>query len=133
MLNYYFDVLKKYAVFNGRAGRKEFWMFVLIDFIVMIIISVIDHYAGWTDKSGNGPLNLIYNLATLLPRLGLAIRRLHDTGRSGWYLLLNLIPIIGWIITFVYAVQDSQAGTNKYGPNPKGINAPTPPPTPMPV
>jgi len=116
-MNWYIDVLKKYAVFNGRARRQEFWMFFLFNFIVAVILTAIDAVLG------TGFLYMLYAVAVLLPTLGVSIRRLHDTGRSGWWILLNLIPLIGFIILIVFFVQDSQPGSNEHGPNPKGVEA----------
>jgi len=118
-MNWYIDVLKKYAVFNGRARRKEFWMFVLINLIVSIALSVVDGIIGTTTATGMGILSLIYALGVLLPSIGVSIRRLHDSGKSGWLLLLAFIPLIGVIILIVLYVLDSTPGDNKYGPNPK--------------
>jgi uncharacterized membrane protein YhaH (DUF805 family) len=111
-MNWYIDVLKKYAVFDGRASRQEFWMFVLINFIISVVLNVVSTTLG-----------AIYALAVLLPNIGVGVRRLHDTGRSGWWLLVGLIPIIGWIVLIVFFVQESQPGDNPFGPNPKTITA----------
>lgn len=107
-MEWYLAVLKQYAVFTGRARRKEFWMFVLINLIIAIVL-------GWISEV----VSSVYGLAVLLPAIGVAIRRLHDTGRTAWWLLLNFIPVIGTIILIVFYAQDSERGTNEYGPNPK--------------
>jgi uncharacterized membrane protein YhaH (DUF805 family) len=121
-MNWYLDVLKKYAVFNGRARRKEYWMFTLFNVIVSIVIGAIDMGLGLSiGASSMGILGLIYTLAILLPAIGVSIRRLHDTGRSGWWLLLVLIPFIGPLVLLVFFVMDSTPGDNQYGPNPKGV------------
>jgi uncharacterized membrane protein YhaH (DUF805 family) len=112
-MNWYVDVLKKYAVFDGRARRQEFWMFALINFIVALVLNFISPFLGG-----------IYALAVLLPNIGVGVRRLHDIGRSGWWLLVGLIPLIGWIVLIVFFVQDSQPGDNQFGPNPKAVVAP---------
>jgi uncharacterized membrane protein YhaH (DUF805 family) len=124
-MNYYFDVLKKYAVFGGRATRKEYWMFVLWNVIVSIVLSIIVGMIGSaTNNPGFASIVMgLYALALILPSLAVAARRLHDTGRSGWWLLIGLIPIIGAIILLVFMVMDSKPD-NKYGPNPKGMSAP---------
>jgi len=114
-MNWYLEVLKKYAVFSGRARRMEYWMFVLINFIIALVLGVIEGLLGITYSV----LSTLYSLAVLIPSLAVAVRRLHDTNRSGWWILINLIPVIGWIIFIVFAAQDSQPGTNQYGPNPK--------------
>lgn len=115
-MNWYIAVLKKYAVFTGRARRKEFWMFVLINLIISVVLSFAEIALG-----GPGIMSIIYSLAVLLPGIGVSIRRLHDTNRSGWWLLIGLIPLVGLIIMIIFMVQDSQAGENQYGPNPKGF------------
>jgi uncharacterized membrane protein YhaH (DUF805 family) len=122
-MNWYIEVLKKYAVFSGRARRKEYWMFVLISTIISIVLSALDAALGLTRMGGVGPLDGIYSLAVLIPSIAVSIRRLHDTNRSGWWLLINMIPVIGWIIYFVFLVSDSDPGTNEYGPNPKAYAA----------
>lgn len=113
-MNWYIDVLKKYAVFSGRARRKEYWMFTLINIIISIILGVIDGMLG------TAIIGMIYSLAVLIPCIAVSIRRLHDTGRSGWWLLIGLIPLIGLIVLIIFMVQDSESGDNQYGPNPKG-------------
>ncbi len=123
-MNWYFEVLKKYAVFSGRARRKEYWFFVLFNIIVSIILAVIDGVTGTLDpESGMGLLGLIYTLAILIPALAVSVRRLHDTGRSGWWLLILLIPLIGTIVILIFMVQDSKPEENQYGPNPKTASA----------
>ncbi len=119
-MQWYIDVLKKYAVFDGRARRKEYWMFVLFNVITSIILGIVDRIIG-TDygSSGSGMLSSIYSLAVLLPTIGVAIRRMHDTNRSGWWILINLIPCIGWIWFIVLAAQEGGVGDNQYGPDPK--------------
>jgi len=121
-MNYYLDVLKKYAVFSGRAQRKEFWMFALINVIAIYVLGFIDGALGtWIFASGFGLLSVIYLLAVFLPMLGLSVRRLHDTGRSGWWLLINIIPLIGPITLLVFYCLDSTPKENQYGDNPKEI------------
>ena len=120
-MQWYIDVLKKYTVFSGRARRKEYWMFVLFNVIVSIILSIIDRIIG-TDFGGSstsGWLSTIYSLAVLLPTIGVGIRRMHDTNRSGWWILISLVPCIGWIWYIVLAAQEGTAGDNNYGPDPK--------------
>ena len=121
---WYFEVLKKYAVFSGRSRRKEYWFFVLFNIIISIILAVIDGVTGTLDpESGMGLLGLVYTLAILIPALAVSVRRLHDTGRSGWWLLLLLIPLIGTIVILIFMVQDSKPEENQYGPNPKTTSA----------
>jgi uncharacterized membrane protein YhaH (DUF805 family) len=112
-MSWYIQVLKKYAVFSGRACRMEFWMFSLFNFIIAFVLFFIEGLAG-----GPGVLGNLYGLAVLLPGLGVSVRRLHDTGLSGWWLFIGLIPLIGAIILLIFMVSGSQEGTNKYDPSP---------------
>ncbi|WP_433168765.1 DUF805 domain-containing protein [Kribbella sp. CA-247076] len=121
-MQWYIDVLKKYAVFSGRARRKEYWMFVLFNVIVSIILSILDRALGLTYGSGasqSGWLSTIYSLAVLIPSIAVGVRRMHDTNRSGWWILINLIPCVGFIWFIVLAAQEGTAGDNQYGPDPK--------------
>jgi uncharacterized membrane protein YhaH (DUF805 family) len=119
-MQWYLDVLKKYAQFSGRARRKEYWYFVLFNMIFSIVLAMVDNQTGTLNaESGVGLLSGIYSLAVLIPSIAVAFRRLHDTGRSAWWLLIGLIPIIGWIVIIVFLVQDSQEGENEYGVSPK--------------
>jgi uncharacterized membrane protein YhaH (DUF805 family) len=120
-MNWYLDAVKnKYAVFDGRAHRQEFWHFMLFYFLIYFALSLFDHVIGAVeDQTGTGLFSGIYALAMLVPSLAVGARRLHDTGRSGWWQLLSLIPILGILILIFFFVQDSQSGDNQYGPNPK--------------
>ena len=115
-MNWYLEALQKYAVFSGRSRRKEYWYFVLFNILISIVLAVIDRAIG---SSGHGILGGIYSLAVLIPGLAVTVRRLHDTDRSGWWLLLGLIPVIGAIVLFVFVLGDSTPGANQYGANPK--------------
>jgi uncharacterized membrane protein YhaH (DUF805 family) len=120
-MQWYIDVLKKYTVFSGRARRKEYWMFVLFSFIVSVVLSILDRVLGlnYGPNDSSGWLQTIYGLAVLLPSIAVAIRRMHDTNRSGWWILINLIPCVGFIWFIVLAAQEGTAGDNQYGPDPK--------------
>ena len=118
-MNWYLDAWKNYANFQGRARRKAYWMFVLFNIIALVILSLIEGALGLSGQNGYGILTGLYTLAMILPLIALAVRRLHDTGRSGWWLLIGLVPLIGPIVLIVFYVTDSQPGTNQYGPNPK--------------
>jgi len=113
-MSWYVEALKKYAEFSGRARRKEYWMFVLVNMVIISVLYIIEGLAG-----GPGFLGGLYSLAVLIPSLAVGVRRLHDTNRSGWWLLIGFIPLIGAIVLLVFTVQDSQPGGNQYGPNPK--------------
>lgn len=120
-MNWYIEVIKKYAVFSGRARRKEYWYFFLFNFLVSFVIAFVEGIAGFVDPEiGYGMLSAIYSLAVLIPGIAVSIRRLHDTNRSGWWLLLILIPLIGAIALLIFFASDSQPGENEYGANPKG-------------
>jgi uncharacterized membrane protein YhaH (DUF805 family) len=124
-MNYYVDVLKKYTVFSGRAARKEYWMFALWNFIIAVALTAVSATIVLLAKNSLvGFVVDLYALAVLLPNLGVFIRRMHDTGRTGWWIFIGLIPIIGAIVLLVFLVQDSKPGDNQYGPNPKGVGAP---------
>ncbi|HHX35231.1 MAG TPA: DUF805 domain-containing protein [Gammaproteobacteria bacterium] len=123
-MNWYLEVLKKYAVFSGRARRKEYWYFVLFNIVISVILSAIDGMMGsYNAETGMGLLGSIYILAILLPGIGVSIRRLHDTGRSGWWLLIGFVPLIGAIVLIVLMLQNSKPGQNQYGANPKETTA----------
>lgn len=112
-MNYYIDVLKQYAVFSGRARRKEYWMFVLFNFIVSLVIAIIATVVKLPI------LSTIYALAVFLPSLGVSIRRLHDIGKSGVWILISCIPVIGAIWLLILLVKEGDSTTNDYGENPK--------------
>ena len=115
-MEWYITVLKNYAVFSGRARRKEYWMFFLIIFLISIAISIVGAMMGAE------LLGMLYSLAVFIPSLAVAVRRLHDTGRSGWWFLIALIPIVGAFILLYFLVKDSDEGENAYGENPKGFS-----------
>jgi uncharacterized membrane protein YhaH (DUF805 family) len=124
-MNYYTSVLKNYAVFSGRTARKGYWMFILVNFVVSLIISFVAPLLG--DKSGI--IGIIYMLAVLIPTWAVGARRLHDINKSGWWQLIALIPIIGGIWLIVLFATDSNLGDNRFGANPKGPVATVVPPT----
>jgi len=122
-MHWYIEVLKKYADFSGRARRKEYWLFVLINLAVAFTIGIIDGLAGLADPvSGYGPLGGLYVLAVLIPGIAVGVRRLHDTDRSGWWLLMAVVPFAA-IALLIFLASDSQAGTNQHGPSPKAVAA----------
>lgn len=121
-MNWYLKALNQYADFNGRARRKEYWMFFLFNMVFATVALLIDIAAGTANlDSGSGVFQGIYSLAVLIPGLAVGVRRLHDVGKSGWMLLIALIPIIGAIWLLVLMVTDSKEGTNKWGENPKDV------------
>ena len=123
-MNWYLEVLKKYAVFSGRARRKEYWYFILFNILINIVLSVVDGLTGNFDPATNiGLLSGIYTLAILIPSIAVSVRRLHDTGRSGWWLLISFVPLIGFFVLLFFMLQNSKAEQNKYGNNPKKLTS----------
>ena len=109
---------QKYVDFSGRARRSEYWWFAVFALLVSIVADLIDVMLGTMSDTNVGVVGAIAALALLLPSLAVAIRRLHDTSRTGWWILIGLIPIVGWIVLIVFYFQDSH-GDNAYGPSPK--------------
>ena len=109
-MEYMFLPLKKFADFEGRARRKEYWMFFLFTFVVGLVLGFIDEMIS---PGGIGILALVFQLAVLIPSIAVAIRRMHDVGKSGWFIL---IPIYNLILVLT----EGNKGTNEYGPDPKG-------------
>ena len=122
-MEWYIKVIKQYADFSGRARRKEYWMFALISTIISVILTILDFVVFGLSASGLGILSGIYGLAVLIPFLAVAIRRLHDTSHSGWWIFIMLVPIIGFIVYIYYLVKDGDPGRNEYGDNPKNVRA----------
>jgi uncharacterized membrane protein YhaH (DUF805 family) len=118
-MNWYLAVLKKYAVFGGRARRMEYWMFFLFNFIISFAIGFLESIIG-------SPmiLSTIYSLAVFVPGLAVTVRRLHDTGKSGWWILIAFVPFVGWLILLIFMFIDGTPGANQYGENQKGLVAP---------
>lgn len=109
---------EKYTDFSGRAMRSEFWWFVLFVFIVSSILSLIDMMLFSGVLEDIGPLNAMFSLIMLIPSIAVTARRLHDIGKSGWWQLLFLIPIIGFLIIVWWAATKGDDGPNEYGPDP---------------
>ena len=109
-MKWFIKCLKQYADFRGRARRKEYWMFTLINGIIGFVMGLL----------GLTILSWIYSVAVFIPSLAVGVRRIHDIGKSAWWILLFLIPVIGWIWLIILFVQDSQPGENQWGENPKG-------------
>lgn len=113
-MHWYLDVLKKYAVFSGRARRQEYWMYMLFNYIAIIVAAVLDLVLGTLPI-----IMAIYLFAVLLPSLGVTIRRLHDTGRTGWWILFGIVPLAGPITLLVFDCLEGDRSENAYGPDPK--------------
>lgn len=116
-MNEFMTALRKYAVFQGRARRREYWMFTLGTVILGVIAGAID--AGLTAVAGVAFVGILLNLALIVPSLSVTARRLHDIGRSGWWMLLILIPLVGWIVLFIFSIKGGDQGPNAWGDDPK--------------
>ena len=118
-MNWYIEVFKKYAVFSGRARRMEYWMFFLFSMIALVIMAVLDHIFKTTfGRLQWGLFYCIYGLAAFLPGIAVAVRRLHDTNKSGWMYLVGFIPIAGAIWLLILFATAGTVGDNNYGPDP---------------
>ncbi len=124
---WYLKCWKQYIDFQGRARRKEYWVFTLVNIIIYLLFYILS-FSMMYDSSGILSLTtsiifFLYTVATILPSIAVTMRRLHDTGRSGWWYLLNVIPLVGSICLLVLLCLDSEPGENQWGENPKGIEA----------
>ena len=112
-----FDALKKYADFNGRARRQEYWLFFLLNIILFFAVTIL---TAFSEIFG---ILYFYTLGFIIPSIAVTVRRLHDINRSGLWLFLALVPLIGPIVLFIWYVTDGTPGDNDYGPDPKGRNS----------
>ena len=112
-MEWYLKVLRNYVGFEGRARRREYWYFFLFNMLIALVLGLISRAVNTTI------LSTLYSLAVFLPGLAVSIRRLHDTDKSGWWILIALIPIVGAIVLLVFMLTDSTPGANQYGPSPK--------------
>jgi uncharacterized membrane protein YhaH (DUF805 family) len=119
-MSWFLLALKKYATFTGRSRRREYWFFILFYIIFAVALGFVDGLVGTVDvASGLGVFSSIFLLATFIPSISVAVRRLHDTDRSGWWLLIGLVPLVGSIVILVFTLLDGTPDQNQYGPNPK--------------
>ncbi len=120
-MDYMLMPLRRYAEFSGRSRRKEFWMYELGLLIAVIVIGIVEGILGINTMVGGvyGPLTTLVLLGTLVPSIAVAIRRLHDTDRSGWWLLIALVPFVGALVLLYFYVSDGTSGPNRFGPDPK--------------
>lgn len=117
-MHYFTDVVKKYVDFSGRARRQEYWMYTLIYVALLIVVMIVDLTLG--------TYPLLYSLLALglfLPSLAVGVRRLHDQDKSGWWVLVGIIPFVGWIWAIVLMATEGNPNPNQYGPSPKAVNA----------
>jgi uncharacterized membrane protein YhaH (DUF805 family) len=120
-MNWYLQGLRKYAVFSGRARRQEYWMFELINTLVVLALFVLAVFLGKAGFEYFISLPLVYILATTIPSLAKLVRRLHDTNHSGWWIFISMVPLIGPLILFSFTVKDGDRGDNNFGPDPKAL------------
>ncbi|MDP6350032.1 MAG: DUF805 domain-containing protein [Chloroflexota bacterium] len=114
-MDWYLGPIKKYAVFSGRASRAEFWLWVLSYWVVTLVLVIV----GEALATGLGQIvGILHALTILIPNIAVTVRRLHDTERSGWWILISLIPIVGNIAFFIFMVLRGTDGENLYGPSP---------------
>jgi len=118
-MRWYLEALQNYADFSGRSRRTELWMFSLVNLVICMVLAFIEGTLGIFRGQSLSVLSTLYSMFVLIPSLAVSARRLHDIGRTAWWLLLGLIPLLGGIVLLVFFVQDSQAVENRFGPNPK--------------
>ena len=118
-MDWYLNALRNYLGFSGRARRKEYWMFTLVNIILAVVLAVLDHILKLHMKGDQGVLSLLYSLFIFIPSWAVQFRRLHDTDRSAWWLLLLLIPFIGWLVLLLFYCQEGTRGANRYGNEPR--------------
>lgn len=119
-MDWFRAALGKYATFAGRARRREYWNYVLWCFLIYLGLLIVDAVTGtFSMELEIGFLSGLFLLATCLPSVAVAVRRLHDTGRSGWWLLVGLLPLLGQLVLLFFMVQEGDPGDNRYGPDPK--------------
>lgn len=120
-MNDYMNVLRKYLVLRGRARRKELWMFILVNLLISVALSLIDALLGLRIFRDEGLLTTLYSAAVLLPSIAVGVRRLHDLDRSGWWLLLSLIPLLGSLLLLIYFCFRGTPGSNRFGSDPLAL------------
>ncbi|MHB8050853.1 MAG: DUF805 domain-containing protein [Coriobacteriia bacterium] len=119
-MSWYIEVLKKYATFEGRARRTEYWMFVLFNMLIAMGLGFVEGMLGIAAETDASVLGSLYAVAVLLPSLAVGVRRLHDTNKSGWWMLLAFVPLAN-IALLVFFIEEGTAGFNQYGPDPKAV------------
>ncbi len=117
-MRWYLQVLKKYAVFKGRARRKEYWIFFLVNLIIAFGLGFIEGFVGIAPETDQSILGTVYQLAILVPAIAVGVRRMHDTDHSGWWILMP-------IVNLVFAVREGRPGSNRFGPDPKPLSPAT--------
>lgn len=121
-MNHYKNAFRKYADFKTRARRSEYWYFALFNAIFILLLSLLDTMLGFGSEDTLGIFGGLYSLVVVIPSLAVCVRRLHDIGKSGWWIFIAMVPFIGALVLFLFSIRDSQPGMNQYGPNPKESN-----------
>ncbi len=121
-MDWYLMAFRRFSDFSGRSRRSEYWYFFLFNFIISMGLNMLSMLTGRGGAMLFGLVALVFALVTLVPSLAVAVRRLHDTGRSGWWLLISFIPFVGAIILIVFLATEGQPGENQWGPNPKEVD-----------
>ena len=121
-MQWFLKAMRQYADFFGRARRAEYWWFILMFLLGFCALAMVDGVTGsWNENTGMGLLSGIWSLVCVLPSLAVGARRLHDIGRSGWLQLINVVPLIGFIVLIVWYAKDGDSGPNRFGPDPKAV------------
>ncbi|MDQ0317805.1 DUF805 domain-containing protein [Amorphus orientalis] len=120
MIESYKHVMSNYVTFSGRIDRKTYWLYVLTYVIIIIIASILDSILGFAPYEGSGPIGAIVGLVHFLPSLAAGFRRLHDIGKSAWWYLIILIPLIGILVLLFFHIQRGEDGANRFGADPRG-------------
>ncbi len=119
-MSWYIAALKKYATFKDRAQRAEYWYFMLLNLLIYVVTIIIDRAIGMQGRNdGAGFIPLFYSIAMIIPSTAVGVRRMHDIDRSGWWVLMSAIPLLGSLGFIYLAAQEGDPDANKYGPNPK--------------
>lgn len=121
-MNHYKNAFKKYADFRTRARRSEYWYFALFNALFILLLSLLDTVLGFGNEDTLGVFAALYSIAVVIPGFAVFVRRLHDIGKSGWWILIGIVPFVGAILLFLFTIRDGQPGVNQYGPNPKETN-----------
>lgn len=121
-MNWFLFALSKYADFSGRSRRSEYGYFILFYLLLYFALTALDRLTGlFAGVTSIGVFAGIFSLLMLIPSIAVSVRRLHDTGRSCWWLLISIMPVIGTLVLIAFALQDGQQGENRFGDNPKVI------------
>jgi uncharacterized membrane protein YhaH (DUF805 family) len=122
-MSWYLEALRKWSDFRGRASRRAYWMFVLVNVLIAFALAIFELVIKSQIPTYPRPISFLYTLVLLVPGIAAAVRRLHDTGRTGWWMLILIVPIIGALVLLFFLIQEGEGTDNAYGPDPKPLNA----------